>query len=159
MSAPEAPHPMHPKGLAPRAAHWSARHRKTAIFGWLAFVIVAFVLGGAIGTKNIADEDIGNGSSKAADQAIANADFPETADEQVLVQSKGSVKAGDAAFTAAINDVAARLERTRNVTNVKSPLEKENAGQISEDGRSALVTFEIPGDDEAVKDRVDAPLA
>jgi hypothetical protein len=27
--------------LAARAAHWSARHRKTAIFGWLAFVVIA----------------------------------------------------------------------------------------------------------------------
>ena len=55
-----------PKGLAARAAHWSAGHRKTAIFGWLAFVVIAFVIGGAVGTKIIADEDIGNGSSKVA---------------------------------------------------------------------------------------------
>ncbi len=38
--------PMQPQGLAARAAHWSARHRKTAIFGWLAFVAIAFVIGG-----------------------------------------------------------------------------------------------------------------
>ena len=25
-----------PQGIAARAGHWSARHRKTAIFGWLA---------------------------------------------------------------------------------------------------------------------------
>ena len=43
---------MQPQGLAARAAHWSARHRKTAIFGWLAFVAIAFVIGGAVGTKN-----------------------------------------------------------------------------------------------------------
>src|SRR6188472_2927361 len=75
-------------GLAARAARWSARHRKTAIFGWLAFVAIAFVLGGAVGTKNIKDEDAGNGSSKVAAQAIANADFPKKAQEQVLVQSR-----------------------------------------------------------------------
>ena len=28
---------------------WSARHRKTAIFGWLAFVIVSFAIGIAVG--------------------------------------------------------------------------------------------------------------
>jgi putative drug exporter of the RND superfamily len=33
--------------LAARAGRWSASHRKTAIFGWLAFVIVAVVLGWA----------------------------------------------------------------------------------------------------------------
>ena len=75
------------RNLAARAGHWSARHRKTAIFGWLAFVVIAFVLGGAIGTKTLADEDTGNGDSRVADTAIADADFPDKADEQVLVQA------------------------------------------------------------------------
>jgi hypothetical protein len=34
------------KNLAARAGRWSAHHRKKAIFGWLAFVIVAVVVGG-----------------------------------------------------------------------------------------------------------------
>ena len=54
--------------LAARAGRWSAQHRKKAIFGWLAFVIIAFIIGGAVGTKTLAPEDQGNGSSKAADQ-------------------------------------------------------------------------------------------
>jgi RND superfamily putative drug exporter len=148
-----------PKGVAARAAHWSARHRKIAIFGWLAFVIVAFMLGGAIGTKTIADEDMGNGASKVADQAIAAADFPDKAGEQVLVQGKGSVKIGDPAFTAAVKDVSARLQAAPNVKKVESPLAPGNEGQLSKDGRSALVTFEIPGDQDLAKQRVDASLA
>ena len=75
------------RNLAARAGHWSARHRKIAIVGWLAFVVIAFVLGGAIGTKTLADEDTGNGDSRVADTAIAAADFPDKADEQVLVQA------------------------------------------------------------------------
>jgi RND superfamily putative drug exporter len=145
--------------LAARAAHWSARHRKTAIFGWLAFVVVAFVIGGAVGQKTIADEDYGNGSSRTADQAIADANFKETADEQVLVQGKGSVKIGDPAFTAAVEDTVSRLEGTKHVEKVESPLAKGNEGQLSEDGRSALITFEIPGDDDVAEDRVDGTLA
>jgi uncharacterized membrane protein YdfJ with MMPL/SSD domain len=148
-----------PKGLAARAAHWSARHRKTAIFGWLAFVVVAFVLGGAVGTSNIADEDMGNGTSKVADQTIAHANFPDKASEQVLVQGKGAGKLGDPAFTAGVKDVVGRLQRTPNVRDVESPLAAGNAGQLSKDGRSALVTFEIPGDATLAKDRVDATLA
>jgi uncharacterized membrane protein YdfJ with MMPL/SSD domain len=148
-----------PKGVAARAAHWSARHRKTAIFGWLAFVVVAFMIGGAVGTKQIADEDRGNGQSKAADQAIAAADFPKHAGEQVLVQGDRKVKIGDPAFTAAVNDVTNRLEHTRYVEKVESPFAKGNAGQLSKDGRSALVTFEIPGDSDVAKQRVDASLA
>ena len=43
--------------VAARMGRWSARHRKTAIFGWLAFVVAAVVLGGALGTKQLTDTD------------------------------------------------------------------------------------------------------
>ena len=73
------------RNLAARAGYWSAKHRKIAIGGWLAFVVIAFVLGGAIGTNTLSDDDSGNGSSRVADKAITAADFPDKADEQVLV--------------------------------------------------------------------------
>jgi uncharacterized membrane protein YdfJ with MMPL/SSD domain len=147
------------QNLASRAARWSAGHRKTAIFGWLAFVVIAVFLAGAVGQKTIADEDYGNGSSKVADHAIANANFRDSAQEQVLVQGKGSVKAGDREFTAAVQDVVGRLHGTKGVDKVESPLDKGNEGKLSKDGRSALVTFEIPGDDTVTENRVDATLA
>ena len=33
------------RNLSARMAHWSAHHRKIAIFGWLAFCFVAFAFG------------------------------------------------------------------------------------------------------------------
>jgi putative drug exporter of the RND superfamily len=41
--------------LAARVGRWSASHWKTAAFGWIAFVIVALVLGSAVGTKQLTD--------------------------------------------------------------------------------------------------------
>ena len=76
------------RNLAARAGYWSAKHRKIAIGGWLAFVVAAFILGGAIGTNTLADEDSGNGESRVADTAIHDANFPDKSDEQVLVQSR-----------------------------------------------------------------------
>ena len=38
-----------PKGIAARAGHWSARHRKTAIFGWLGLIIALLFIGGSLG--------------------------------------------------------------------------------------------------------------
>ena len=73
--------------LAARAGRWSADHRKTAIWGWLAFVLVAFALGSAAGMKNIADSDNGNGESGRAEKTAAHA-FPQDASESVLVQSR-----------------------------------------------------------------------
>src|SRR4051812_44008472 len=49
------------RNVAARAAHWSAHHRKTAIWGWIAFVAIAVVLGSAIGTNEITDVDQFNG--------------------------------------------------------------------------------------------------
>ena len=39
------------RNLAARMGRWSAAHWKTATFGWLALVVVAFGLGGQIGTN------------------------------------------------------------------------------------------------------------
>ena len=80
------------RNLAARAGYWSAKHRKIAIGGWLAFVVIAFVLGGAIGTNALSDDDSGNGESRVADKAITKADFPDKADEQVLVQARDGSK-------------------------------------------------------------------
>jgi uncharacterized membrane protein YdfJ with MMPL/SSD domain len=140
--------------LAARAGHWSARHRKLAIGGWLAFVIGAFVIGNLVGTRTLKDADTGNGSSRVADEAIDRADFPKRADENVLVQARGTERPE---LAPAVHDVIRRLNRTPHVTHVADPYTAR--GQISKDGRSALVTFSIPGSDDQTKDRVDASLA
>ena len=48
--------------LAARMGRWSADHWKTATFGWLAFVVVAFALGGLAGTKSIDPNEPGRAS-------------------------------------------------------------------------------------------------
>ena len=143
------------RNLAARAGYWSAKHRKIAIGGWLAFVVIAFVLGGAIGTNTLSDDDSGNGSSRVADKAITAADFPDKADEQVLVQARAGkqLTVKDPEFKAAVAGVVTQLKGAKDVIDVESPLSKGNEGQISKDGRSALVTFSIPGD-EKLDDKV-----
>src|SRR3954449_3152319 len=137
------------RNLAARAGYWSAKHRKLAIGGWLAFVVIAFVLGGAIGTNTLSDDDSGNGESRVADKAITKADFPDKADEQVLVQSRdGRLRVSDPKFQTAVAGVVTQLKSAKDVIDVQSPLSKANEGQISKDGRSALVTFSVPGDEE-----------
>ena len=44
-------------------------------------------IGSAVGTQNIADEDLGNGDSRTAERILADAGFPDDASEQVLIQS------------------------------------------------------------------------
>jgi len=138
--------------LAARMGRWSADHWKTATFGWLAFVLVAFALGGAFGTKSIDPNTAGPGESGRMDR-ILDAGFKRPADESVLVQSS-SLSATDPAFTAAVDDVVARISKLDVVQNVRSPLDEGNAAQISENGRAALVEFEIRGAADEAPDKI-----
>ena len=144
--------------LAARAGRWSARHRRTAIAGWLAFVLIAFFVGGAVGQKQLSQVDMGNGDSQRAGRAVEAADFPKYAEEQVLVQNL-SVGRNEVAMRGAVADVVRLLSGVPHVYDVRSPLAGGNPGQISADGRSALVTFKLAGDDDLAQDRVDAALA
>ena len=145
--------------LAARAGRWSAQHRKRAILGWILFVVLATVIGGAVGQRKLADEDMGNGESRAADQAVADAGFPKETGEQVLVRHAARADRPRREFTAAVGDVVTKLKATPHVKEVESPYAKGNEGQLSRDGRSALVTFKLAGEDDVAKDRVDATLA
>jgi len=64
-----------PANFTARAARWSAAHRKAAVLGWLAFVIVAFMLGNAAGMVTLKAGEVGNGQSRLADQTLAR-QFP-----------------------------------------------------------------------------------
>jgi RND superfamily putative drug exporter len=135
--------------LAARMGRWSAAHWKTATFGWLAFVVVAFMVGGMVGTKLIDDSTAGPGESGRADR-ILDAGFKQPAGETVLIQSR-SLETSDPAFMAAIEDVVEGISGLGAVQNVRSPLAPGNAGQIAKDRHAALVDFEIRGDaDEAI---------
>ena len=144
------------RNFAARAGRWSARHRKIAIFGWLAFVAVAGVGGSAAGLNTFVWQENGPGESGRADKALFD-HFPRHAAETVLVQST-TTTVQDPKFKAAVADVRKRLERTPHVSRVQSPFAAGNAGQISRDGRSALVSFQLAGDFEIAEERVDAPL-
>ena len=62
-SSPGDHEPVKPEGLAARAAHWSAEHRKLAIWGWIAFVVVAVMLGNAVTKNEIHGEDLFTGEA------------------------------------------------------------------------------------------------
>ena len=141
--------------LAARMAAWSGRHRKKAFWGWLAFVVVVFMAGNAIGTTNISDVDQFSGESHRAEVALDRSGL-RPVKESVFIQSdKLTVK--DPAFQAAVGDVTDRLAKVPYVENVKSPLTGDSA--VSGDGHAALVDFEIAGDSTLAADRVDATLA
>ncbi len=148
---------MKSESFAARAGRWSAHHRKVAVFGWIAFVLVAFAAGQLAGTKSLSDRDSGVGESGRAERVLYDA-FPQHANETVLVASS-RLSASDPAFRAAVGDVVQRMRDLPEVAAVRSPLASGNAGQIAPDGHAALVTLELRGDDETAADDIDAVLA
>jgi RND superfamily putative drug exporter len=145
--------------IAGRTGRWSARHRKTAILGWIAFVVLAFMVGGQIGTKTLTDEQAGVGDSGRADRIMATA-YPKHHDELVLIQS-ASGKYTDPAFRAALADVSQRLKAIEGVTEVSEPYRDDRRVAVSPDGSAMRLMFEIPGDPENAKvaETVDATVA
>ncbi len=158
---------MQPRNLAARAGRWSATHRKTAIIGWILFVVLATVIGGNIGQKNLEPAASGNGDSKRGSMIVDEAGFPSTVGERVLIQGKGSIKADSPEVTAAVKDVVTRLGNVKGVTDIQSPLVAQyRANTVSKDGRSVLVTFSLPTkkietaqDMEKLETVAEAPLA
>jgi uncharacterized membrane protein YdfJ with MMPL/SSD domain len=142
--------------LAARMGRWSADHWKTATFGWLAFVIVAFALG-STGAKTIDPNTAGPGESGRMDR-ILDAGFKRPAEESVVVQSR-SLKATDPAFRAAVDDVIKRLSKVAVVQNVRSPYAADNPGEISKNGKAAMVEFEIRGAADKAAEKLDPVLA
>ena len=144
------------RNLAARMGGWSAAHWKTATFGWLALVVLAFAVGGQIGTKNVDPNTAGPGESGRMDR-ILDAGFKLPANESVLIQSR-SVRVGAPAFDAAVAEVVARVSKLAAVQNVRSPLNAANAGQIAKSGHAALIEFEIRGKKDNAGDKLDPIL-
>jgi RND superfamily putative drug exporter len=135
------------KGFAARAGHWSATHKRAAIFGWIAFVVIAIVVGGAVGQKEMKDSEQLVGESSAAMAAIEERGPDETVSESVLIESD-SADASDPAFRSVIEDVQARVAALPDVLEVSSPL--KDSSLVSEDGSAALVNFEVAGSEDDV---------
>jgi uncharacterized membrane protein YdfJ with MMPL/SSD domain len=149
MSVPSKQH-----NVAARMAVWSGRHRRKAIWGWLAFVVVVFALGNMVGTTQISDVDQFSGESHRAEVALDRAGLRPVKEVAYVQSNDLTVK--DPKFRAAVTDVTQRLSRVPYVEHVRSPL---NGGDVSADGHAALVNFEIAGDSNQARDRVDASLA
>ena len=125
--------------FAARAGRWSAAHWKTAFLGWFVLCVAVFVAGMASNVTILKSTDTDSGQTQKADK-ILERDFPSRAAESVLVQSKAQT-VSNPRFRAAVADVVHTLLGLSRVQNVRSPLGARGHGQVSKDGRSALVQF------------------
>src|SRR5262249_25732236 len=141
---------------AARRGRWSASHWKTAVFGWLAFVVAAVMIGQVVGTKNIDQNDSNVGQAHRADHILKDAGFqadPQT--EIVLVQSK-TLTAQAPVFRAVVNDVVNTVKPFPVVKNLRSPYDAGRGAQISADRHTVMVEWEMKGDNKYATKRIGA---
>jgi putative drug exporter of the RND superfamily len=151
--------------IVERVAGWSARHRKTAVFGWLLLVVVAVAVGHQLGTSNVNSYDPGQAGK--AERVLDRPVVQQPDAESVLVQgrSAGQTYASDPEMRQAVRDVVAALRALPgSATGIESPLTSPGLVSASP-GRpgSALVTFNVAGkpgnDDTAVVPALNAVAA
>ncbi|MGN6796403.1 MAG: hypothetical protein ACTHJW_28795, partial [Streptosporangiaceae bacterium] len=127
-------------------AGWSARHRKTAVFGWLALVAVAYLIGQLLGSPSLQQNDLGQAGQ--AEQTLQHLGVTTPTAEAVLIQARtpGQTFATDPAMRQAVSQVSAALSRLPGAAaGINSPLRPGGQALVSANGRSALVTFNVPG--------------
>jgi uncharacterized membrane protein YdfJ with MMPL/SSD domain len=145
------------RNLAARMGRWSASHRKTAIFGWLAFVIASIVIGTAVGAKTIEqNNNNSSGPSQRADQILKQGGFKQAGrlTEIVVVQNR-HVTVASPSFQAAIADVARTVAPMPNVHNLRYPTGQAYRDQVSRDGHTALVEWDMSGKLNAAEKQID----
>ncbi|MFI1381507.1 MMPL family transporter [Embleya sp. NPDC020886] len=150
------------RNFAASIGGWSAQHRKTAVFGWLLFVVLAVVIGNMSGTKEISKAERGVGESGRAARIIDDAGIKEPAGEMVLVRSDKLVTE-DTKFRAAVDDVINRVNATQvkggkgpATEHMRSPFAGD--GGISSDKHSVLIQFDMTGEEDKAADNIQPVL-
>ncbi|MCT2590894.1 MMPL family transporter [Streptomyces sp. N2-109] len=124
---------------------------------WVLFVVLAMGIGSATGRQDVKDsEELPGTETGQSQRIIEEAGLEEPDSESVLIQAKqGGLDAEAADFRGAVDDVIKAVRGTGEAADVTSPYDTDT---ISDDGRSALVQFDISGDPETGTDRVQTLL-
>ena len=134
-----------------RIAGWSARHRKTAVFGWL-FLVAAVVVGTRLlpvsSASQLCNYGCDVGQAGQAEQMLQRLKVTFPPAESVLIQERapGRTFASDPGMRQAALQVAGALRGLPHAAaDVRSPLAPDGGSLVSSDRRSVLVTFNVPG--------------
>ncbi len=143
-------------GIAGRLGRWSAEHRWRASFLWVGLFVLMLLVGAS--AKQLTDAGETSGDSAKAEHLLEHSGFHRPAVEEVLLQVRGQGDIRSHVGRQAARDVVAAVAATHRVTDLRSPFAAGNGGQISRDGRSALVLFSIKGKLDTAKKRIEPVL-
>jgi putative drug exporter of the RND superfamily len=134
-----------------RIAGWSAAHRKIAVLGWLLLVAGALVVGHMLPVSSASQFcnygcDVGQAGKAEQTLQRLNVTFPPAESVLIQVRAPGRTFASDPELRQATQQVATALRGLPHAAaDVRSPLSPGGRSLVSGNGRSALVTFNVPG--------------
>jgi RND superfamily putative drug exporter len=133
--------------IAARAGRWSAQHRKSAILGWIPFVVLATVVGGKVGTNQLKDSASGNGEDPGVDgysrdlAVMKTYDRIQAAFPGGAVQSATVIKAKDVTTP----EVKAAIAQLHDKAIATGQLSEPSGIEISPDKTVAVVGLSVNG--------------
>jgi putative drug exporter of the RND superfamily len=150
-----APAPARHRPVVERVACWSARHRKTAVGAWLAFMAAAFIAGQFASGTGVQQYD--PGQAGRGEQVLTNLSVVTPPAESVLIEAR--VGEGHLAAAAArdVRHAAAEVKRVtlqvqaalaalpQAADDIRAPFQPGVRGLVAADGTAALVTFNVAG--------------
>jgi uncharacterized membrane protein YdfJ with MMPL/SSD domain len=142
--------------LTGRLGRWSASHWKTATFGWLLFVIVAFMVGNAV-TRHMLDPQKAGAGESGHVQAVLADEWAQPKSEAVIVEAKHG-SSSDPQFRAAVDDLIGHLRAMKQVAKVQSPYAAGYEKMRSKDGRTVLVGVDLRETDLAEAQKTVVPV-
>ncbi|HEY1177705.1 MAG TPA: MMPL family transporter, partial [Phytomonospora sp.] len=135
-----------------RVSAWSVRHRVLAVAGWFTLVVVALLASALVPGENARATD--PGESGVAQEVLRERDLDDPPLESVLVEPVS----GTVPDLAAVADLAGSLRaRPDLVADVRAPIDGDHPDLLA--GVSALVTFRVAGEPEALRGNFEAATA
>src|ERR1700729_1820529 len=124
-----------------RLAHWSFRHRRMVVAGWLIAAVVIVGLSSSSGSKFNSNFNLPGTDSQAA-VSLLTKNFPAASGEgdQVVLQATHGATIRSGSVKAAATAALTRVAKVPGVEAVASPYSKTGAAQISRDGTVAFAS-------------------
>src|SRR4051794_6243188 len=141
--------------IAARMGRWSASHWKTAVFGWLAFIVAAVAVGMTVTTKQIDQADANVGQSHKADQILKKGSPQADPQTELVVVQSTTKTVDDPASGPPVAAVVRSVRGDRATKNLKPPLAPGHADQIPKDRRTVIVTWDMKGTLKVAQKKID----
>jgi putative drug exporter of the RND superfamily len=141
--------------IVERVACWSARHRKTAVAAWLAFMAAAFIAGQFATGNGVQQYD--PGQAGRGEQVLTNLGVVTPPTENVLIEARTDERHLAAAATVSVRHAAAKVRRVtlqveaalealpQAAADIRAPFPHGAPSMLASHGTAALVTFEVAG--------------